>query len=320
MMSPTVQAGRYRRHDDPPVVVAGVDPDQLAFTLSPPTDTPTRRASPFRRYDLPMLRYVADTAAVTSHQVVYRFATHAGRTPGHVVRVVRALVDRGWLRASRLDPDHGRASRQVITLTDAGWKQLGATPQTDPQRAPRYVLEHCLQEAEYILEQSANGWRLIPQPDEAWRALKSSALTYYRRPGRSELDTAHMLRIERLPAATLPLPVWQHEITGAVKFAVPSRRGINLPALLAELPNLHIWPSIRADLVGADTDRIGRDRELLRRWAARNRYTVALDTPPSFRTRPAPRFAARLTPGDCGKCEGLQVRTSRAPVLPGRSR
>jgi DNA-binding MarR family transcriptional regulator len=303
MMSPTVQAGRYRRHDDPPVVVAGVDPDQLAFTLSAPTDTPTRRASPFRQYDLPILSYVASTLAVTSHAIVYQFATNRGRTPGHIVRVVRALVERGWLRASRLDPDLGRASRQILTLTEAGWKQLGATPQADPLTEPRHMLEHRLQEAEYNLEQSANGWRLITQPDEAWRALRASALAHYRRPGRSELDVAMMLRVEKLPAQTLPLAVWLHEKTGAVKFTIPSRRGINLRCLLENLPDLRLWPSLRADLVGADWDRTERDRELLRKWAARTRNSIVIDTPPSFRTRPAPRNAPRLTPSVCGNVE-----------------
>lgn len=294
------QPAAFRRGDDPPVIVPGVDPEQLPMVFNapaPPVTSPRSPRSPaFRSYDYPCLSFVARCHAATLHQLVDRFATYDGKRPAHIVRVVRALVARGWLRASRLDPTLGRASRQVLTLTAAGWAELGDERPPDPLHELPYRLDHRLQEAEFALEHEARGWRLVPQPAEAWRALKASALAHYRRPGRSELDTAHDIRIGKLLYRPLPVPLWLHCATGAVLLVFPSRRGVNLPALLAQLPDLHLWPTLRIHLVGADHDRVERDKEVLRRWAARTKHRVSVGALAPFRQHVRPWSTGQKTP------------------------
>lgn len=290
------QPAAFRRGDDPPVIVPGVDPEQTAFVFDAPSPPVTNARTPaFRSYDYPILSYVARTHAVTLHQIVDRFACYDGKRPGHLVRVVRALVARGWLRASRLEPALGRASRQLLTLTDAGWAELGDERPPDPLHELPHRLDHRLQEAEFILEHEARGWRLVPQPAEAWRALKAMAIAHYRRPGRSELDTAHDIRIGKLLYRPLPVPLWLHCATGAVLLVFPSRRGVNLPALLAQLPDLHLWPTLRIHLVGADHDRLERDKEVLRRWAARTKHRVSVESLPPYRQHMRPFSSGQKT-------------------------
>lgn len=286
-----------RRSDDPISLPAGVDRDQLAFAFDAPPAAATDRAPAFRSYDAAVLHFVAQQRLVTAHQVVYRFATYDGKHRGHIVRVIRSLVDRGWLRSAKLQPELGRASRQVLMLSDMAWRDRRREPPPDPMSEPTHIREGRLQGTEFLLEHECRGWRRAGGRAAAWQALKAAALHHYRTADRSELGQAQRTLIEKLkPEAQRPLPVavWVHPATRSAMLVMRSRRGLNLGATLAAMPSLILWPEVRVHLVGADADRVARDAELVRRWAIDTRHRVVIEALDPFRTRPNPSEYGRL--------------------------
>ena len=286
-----------RRSDDPIRVPPGVDPDQLAFPFdASPIDT-SRRTSPFRSYDDAVLAFVAQQRIATAHQVVYRFATYDGKARGHIVRVIRSLVDRGWLRSAKLDPALGRASRQVLTLSDMAWRDLGEVPPRDPMTLPRHARDGLLQDTEFRLEHECRGWLRAGESAAAWRALHAAAAQHFKTVDRSESGHADWAVIDRLKPdkqAPLPVEVWVQPATKSAMLVMPSRRGFNIRATLAAMPDLALWPVLRIHLVGADPRRLQSDAYLVREWARRTNHRVALEALAPFRTRAHPSDVGRL--------------------------
>ena len=108
-----------RRSDDPVVLPPATDPEQLLLAMFDPLDLLGPDPFTFCSYDEPVLHLIARYGGVaTAHQIIYRFAIYDGKHRGHLVKVIRSLVDRGWLRSTKLDPARGRASRQILALSD----------------------------------------------------------------------------------------------------------------------------------------------------------------------------------------------------------
>lgn len=286
-------------------------PDQLEFDFpaAPPPTPPARR---FRSYELPILLFVARHGAALAQQVIRRFATLDGKWPRPIVRTVRDMVSDGVLESRPLNPAAGRSSRQVLTLTPDGWSAVGQPSATDPLTEPVELIAQRLQLVELHIAMEVRAWRLLTDPLAKWAAIRTWGVRHFSRPGRSDLDKAHLLRISKMAPQAVPLQVWHHAPSRHVLFAVPSYRGHNLGRLLATMPNLTLFPPLAIYVVGAFPSRVAADCEVLTRWATRTRHLVDVRTIESFADRPNPLRAGRPRPSQYRRYGAPSPRNSRA--------
>ena len=280
--------------DDLAIVPTSTDPNQLELRLPGSKKRPEPQRRRYSSYEWPIVDFIAGSLVVTVHQVLYRFALYDAKHPSPIRAQLNKLQTLGLVDLRRLDPGRGRASRHVAVLTNSGWRHIGRTPQASPLGAPRHVLEHCLQLADFRIEHEARGWVRIADPDASWDVLHAWCLraARHRRLHRSHPLT--MRRIENMPRQAVPCDLWLHLRTGAVLLTLPSRKGINLDAKLDELPNLGLWPVLPLHLIGADPKRAERDTKRVRAWMARRRRRFTLVVPPPFDRRPYPDHGTPL--------------------------
>lgn len=262
-------------------------PDQLTLELQPisPPAQPTRR---FRSYERPTLLFLARHGAALSQQVVRRFATLDGKWPGQIVATIRSLVEDGFIQARRLNPAAGRSSREVLTLTPAGWAEVGRPSIPDPLAEQSELLGNRLQFVDFHIEMEVRAWVRLTDPRAQWTAIRTWGMSHYWRPGRTELDEECLRRISRMAPQTVPLQVWYHEEWKHVLFAAPSYRGHNMARLLAAMPTLNLFPKLVIYVVGAFPSRVDADRGIVERWAKSTGHQVNVRTIEPFADRTNP--------------------------------
>lgn len=244
-----------------------------------------------RKYDEAILRYVAYYRIATTHQVAYRFFVYAGKGPRYGFQVVRKLVTDGYLESQPLDPEKGRASRQVLRVTKDGWRKIGHTPPRKSQRTvAQSLVEYRLQFADTMLERESVGWRLVPE-HRSFRTLKEWGLRPYR--GRLLNASEQVLRerLERMPDISLPVRLLGHKASGEVRLILPVRRGKSFAKVIDSLPSLSLFPPIEFELICSHLDLLDRAKDYLRRWGRDSKVKYTVHRNAHFRSRPHPRNA-----------------------------
>lgn len=263
--------------------------DVLRIRESIETDDGGRYRYRPRRYDVPILRYVAYYRAVTLHQVIYRFFVYAGKGASYGYRVLRRLIKEGLLAAEPLDPELGASSRIVLRLTDKGWSVLGIQPLRERHTMPRAVLEYRLQFADLMLDREASGWRLLPA-SKTFQAIRMEALSAYKNRLLNPSEAVIRERLERMPPLEIKLRAIRHVRTGAVRLLLPVRRGKSFKTAIDSLPSLSIVPRIDFELVCSEPHLAAPAKQYLERWSARTKTTIRVHQHPHYRTRKPPEF------------------------------
>lgn len=245
-----------------------------------------------RTYDLPVLKWVAYHRVVTVHQVVYRFFVYAGRGPGYGFRIVQGLVQRGLLESSSLDTERGSVSRQILTVSEAGWAALcEAVPKDKKRVGVEGLREYRIQFAEMMMVRELEGWSLI-SAGGVWKKLKDWSLEQYR--GRTLTDTERATRtgLERAPAQEVGLNALWNRKTKQVRLLLPVRRGLSFTRLIERLPRLlAALGAIEFELIIGEVGQGENAREALTRWAERSKIEIAIFSVPNFRARVHPSEA-----------------------------
>ena len=227
------------------------------------------KGSRFSVYRYPVLLWLAAQRAATVHQTVYRFWCLAGRSGSHGYRVLQDLVQRGLVDRRPLHPWKGAASLQVLTLTPAGWREVGQQPARDP----RVGVEHLLQFAHVCLEREAEGWVLVP-PAELWLRLRRRALDSIRRPGSLEHEREMQRVIERSKDVRVGLwGIW-HERSSQVRIIVPARSLAGAARACHRLFPLRLIAEaerLQLELVAGDEDLASRAAKMIERQFAGSR-------------------------------------------------
>ncbi len=238
----------------------------------------------------PILLFLARYRAASVRTTVMRFFVNSGIDPRWGLRVVHRLVEDGLICSSPLKAGLGRASQRVLTLTDTGWADLGLRiPKSDAFRALHDVprRDHWCQTAWVATERAAQGWTHT-DASQTFGHLRKAALAQYRGRATTDTDRAFRDRIERMPAVAVGLESLVHT-DGVVRLLVPVREGLNVPALLARLPDLRLLGPLEFELVAVQPDDGKAAERALKRWWT-GRESVAL-----HRLEPFSRLASPAT-------------------------
>jgi hypothetical protein len=237
-----------------------------------------------------------------------------GLTCSYGERVIRQLVQRGFLSSEPLEPAHGAASRRVLALTRDGWRRLGVSAPTGWDRAiPASIREYRLQCAEVLMVRRHAGWRLATR-EEAVARVRAWTLRPYRNRRLNDTERVIRERLERTPIDTLPLRVMVHDDTGDLRFVLPGRRGFGALARLARMPVCALWPRVEFEVVLSDVALKERAEDQIERWSARRGVSCRTHILRHHRTRPHPRIAMRRAAARANAA-GKMVGTDPTPPM-----
>lgn len=263
------------------------------------TPSTPRTARP-RKYDRPILGWLACHHAATRIQIAYRWWLHGGRGHRAAYRVLAELVERGLITSGRVRLPGAERGIEYVTLTREGWRMVGGRPPRDPVSVwTRDEILYTIQQAEMDLQRGPEGWALIPHgaTDRMTEAIQGWLRTFER--DRGTLSYTHLARIEHLSRRgwTFPFDGLWHAKDGAFRFVVPSSRGVGLTPLLARMPNIIQLPFLPVELVGTDARRHRSTAWVLTKWARRHGGAsgrrVEASHVASFWDRPMPRLVTR---------------------------
>lgn len=270
-------ANRSANRGGGPANRAGSHPGAMETSDAPRLRRASRRPRPSLYRDA-ILRFVAHPSIriATVHQVLERFWGLDGRSVSNGWRVIRQLVDDGWLASRPLDPEAGATSRRVLTLTRKARVALAAAGRPTAALVEHsWVVDHRLQQTQMLIEREAEGWRLVDRA-EVPSLLKRAAIAGWRgrRPFGIEADWQR--RIQAWTPQPMPLDALWHTATGEVRLIMPVRPGLDFRRTFrrldrAALALLSTGCPIGWELVGAKSDHVDALERALRSWARTGR-------------------------------------------------
>jgi len=137
-------------------------------------------------YDLAVLKLLHEHGAITLQALTHYLRGRHGLDESHLLQCIRATRDehgkrtcglegRGLLTRKPMGVNRGRASRRVLELTRAGYREVRIPVTPHPYGRGAYPLDYQVARSTTMLHYLARGCRIIRGP-EVYRALHAQAV------------------------------------------------------------------------------------------------------------------------------------------------